>query len=682
MSITSQSPVTTALRGTPQQETANQPLRQKLTELVHISLAGPGSWKNNPETGQPELSFMTGGLAALLKPEVLDSAAHDQKVTWLCSPASPEDFIHPDFIYSEGPGDGAQVRLLRPQDMLLASNEIGHFKEVLRGEAYGEFCKNALWMTLHGHSHTVSPEHLAKSFESYKAVNEAFARKLVGLVEKGEVDPSATIVVHDFQLAMVPKYLKEMMPELKVTGYWHVPMPTRDNLFQSLSGRSDVGLPDEIAGELFNAIANTPEVRWGTHSQQWLENFESCLDYAGLARDGHPTLYINPGFLDPQRLKTQAFGTIDQAQFLDGLKTLGKEITSANEPQAHDDFAFWQQQILTGDVDNYELESFVRHHNPDGWTELQRMRGLVTHDVKDALLSRLPIDTYDANGHIIKRTFTNEELELTGPQDRGQIMTFVGRADPKNGPEAFLRAAIAIQQDPAITLKPSYLMVCARNGVGVGPYERTWTNLTGQLPDHFDDYGIDPNTVGLIEQLRELGGNIVHADGRFLDSTEVNIEPFAIALSSHDLADIGVFPSERGGRDLVILEAMCLRDKSSRPLLVIAGKGAAASDTLRGAIVVDGIGPAPQMTDPAKQPSSDRAHVALTTKTLAAAYKKALTMSDSERQARFADGLEAVAKELTHTWTSTMTAVAQHRFTPQKATHCAQNVGPALFASI
>lgn len=697
MSITtSRTPVAARLK--PASALPNQPALEtgRPTPVTHVSFAGPGQWKT--KNGNVELSFATGGLAALLKPEVVEAMHNNQQMTWIHSPATVEDFHHGDYHFPEDGHAEPNVFMLRPEDMEIdgrtPTNE--EFKQILREEAYGKFCKDAIWMTLHGQTHNLTPAELRRGFESFKLTDKAFARKISHMIDAGTIASDGVIAFHDFQLFMAPMFLAEMRPATKMTGYWHVPMPKPSELFQSLSGRTDMGLPDDIAVEMLQAIANTPNVRWGTHSKLWAANFEACCDYAAqqygvtIKRD---TMYVNPGYLDPHRLQEQAFGSLNPDEYFGELKERTLNVLTSDSSRAllgtTDNFGQWESELLSSEA---AMRDYLTEHAPSVLKELDQIhKGLATDDVYKLILDALPIDVMGQNGSVVKKHLSRDELDTIALSERGQIVTVVGRADPKNGMDGLLDALIEVQKDPSVKLKPSLLFVCAKNGDGVTKYEQLWTQLTGEYPANAERFDIEPGIQGKVAEFVALGGNILHMNGNKLNGVAFEVEPFALTLASHDLCDISVTPSRRGGRDLVALEKACLARPGTRSWVSICARGAAASETLRGAIVVDHIGP-PPIPSPlhGETPSELRvrenklaaSHAQLVAKQLAGALKQAINMSSTERQLRTEAVLAAAEKEATHTWSSTLTAMARDAFTPQKAEPCARVQGPVLFASI
>lgn len=98
---------------------------------------------------------------------------------------------------------------------------------------YKLFCKQILWPTLH---YQIPDDPKLKAFEAhswdqYKAVNQMIADKAVEvyLRENGAdadaADPANAIWVHDYHLLLVPKMIRDRLPQAKIGFFMHVLFP-------------------------------------------------------------------------------------------------------------------------------------------------------------------------------------------------------------------------------------------------------------------------------------------------------------------------------------------------------------------------------------------------------------------------------------------------------------------------
>ncbi|HWJ81465.1 MAG TPA: trehalose-6-phosphate synthase [Nocardioides sp.] len=99
-------------------------------------------------------------------------------------------------------------------------------------EYYEGFSNGTLWPLYH--DVVAKPEFHREWWDSYQKVNRRFAEKAAELAAKG-----ATVWVHDYQLQLVPQYLRDLRPDLRIGFYLHIPFPPGE-LFQQLPWRRQI----------------------------------------------------------------------------------------------------------------------------------------------------------------------------------------------------------------------------------------------------------------------------------------------------------------------------------------------------------------------------------------------------------------------------------------------------------
>lgn len=121
--------------------------------------------------------------------------------------------------------DGAWVGWHGASDETLDSFDEANMRLVpvpLSGEEvelyYEGFSNATLWPLYH--DVIASPEFHRTWWDSYRRVNERFARATAAVASKG-----ATVWVQDYQLQLVPKLLREARPDLKIGFFNHIPFP-------------------------------------------------------------------------------------------------------------------------------------------------------------------------------------------------------------------------------------------------------------------------------------------------------------------------------------------------------------------------------------------------------------------------------------------------------------------------
>lgn len=122
---------------------------------------------------------------------------------------------------------------------------------------YNGFCNDVLWPAFHYQSERVQFRH--DDWEAYQRVNREFAIKLNDMAK-----PNDLIWIHDFQLALVPKYLKELNPELTVGWFLHVPFPS-----------SELYLELPVRAEILDGILQSDLV--GFHDYSYVRHFCSSV---------------------------------------------------------------------------------------------------------------------------------------------------------------------------------------------------------------------------------------------------------------------------------------------------------------------------------------------------------------------------------------------------------------------
>ncbi len=96
---------------------------------------------------------------------------------------------------------------------------------------YG-FCNATLWPLFH--YFTQYSEFREDFWESYKAVNQKFASKVLEIARKDD-----TIWINDYHLLLLPKMLRDVHPELTIGFFLHIPFPSFE-IFRTLPWRREI----------------------------------------------------------------------------------------------------------------------------------------------------------------------------------------------------------------------------------------------------------------------------------------------------------------------------------------------------------------------------------------------------------------------------------------------------------
>jgi trehalose 6-phosphate synthase/phosphatase len=107
-----------------------------------------------------------------------------------------------------------------------------YLKRPLYDSYYNDFCNDCLWPLFHYESEIVRFKQ--EAWKDYLEVNQIFAAKIVKEAKKGDL-----VWLHDFHLMMVPQFVKEKRPDLKVGFFLHIPWPSSE-IFRQLPVRKEI----------------------------------------------------------------------------------------------------------------------------------------------------------------------------------------------------------------------------------------------------------------------------------------------------------------------------------------------------------------------------------------------------------------------------------------------------------
>ncbi len=108
---------------------------------------------------------------------------------------------------------------------------------------YNGICNRTIWPLFH--YFPLYAQYSKDSWQAYKRVNTAFANVVAGIAK-----PNDTIWVHDYHLMLVPRLLRERLPNATVGFFLHIPfpsfeilrlLPSREEVLEGLLGADLVG---------------------------------------------------------------------------------------------------------------------------------------------------------------------------------------------------------------------------------------------------------------------------------------------------------------------------------------------------------------------------------------------------------------------------------------------------------
>jgi trehalose 6-phosphate synthase len=159
----------------------------------------------------------------------------DGGTTWRTSPGGLVTALEPVMRESggvwigwsgdAGPAPGAfEADGLHLIGMGLSDTEVTHF--------YEGFCNATLWPLYH--DVIAPPQFHRRWWEAYVTVNRRFAQATAE-----QAAPGATVWVHDYQLQLVPRMLRELRDDVRIGFFNHIPFPGYE-IFAQLPWRRQV----------------------------------------------------------------------------------------------------------------------------------------------------------------------------------------------------------------------------------------------------------------------------------------------------------------------------------------------------------------------------------------------------------------------------------------------------------
>lgn len=181
--------------------------------LVVVSNRAPYVFRQGPRG--TEITRAVSGLVSALEPIMLELGG--VWVGWCGRVAENSAVGRPMGV----PGDSPAYVV---QEILLSGEDYRRY--------YHGFSNDCLWPLCHCFLEKCRFSH--EDWESYIRVNERFAEAAAGVTGEGGL-----VWVHDYHLALVPKYLREAGWAGKLAFFWHIPFPPLE-IFSTLPWRADI----------------------------------------------------------------------------------------------------------------------------------------------------------------------------------------------------------------------------------------------------------------------------------------------------------------------------------------------------------------------------------------------------------------------------------------------------------
>jgi trehalose 6-phosphate synthase len=241
-------------------------------ELLILSNRGPLS-VHREANGTLSARRGGGGLVVTLGP-----GAERDGALWIAAAVGRDDEEAAQRGLFEGGGPGFRVR-----PVVIDAADYRAY--------YGVVANQTLWFCLHGlwdlPRRPRFDRHWWMAWQRFREVNEQFA-----VAAAQAAAPGATVLVQDYQLALVPALLAARRPDLRTAAFVHTPW---------CSPQEMAVLPDAVAAEILNGLAGAGAC--GFHSARWADAFSVCCQ----ERLGRvPVTYVSPAATDVDDLRAVA----------------------------------------------------------------------------------------------------------------------------------------------------------------------------------------------------------------------------------------------------------------------------------------------------------------------------------------------------------------------------------------
>ncbi|MEU6218333.1 trehalose-6-phosphate synthase [Streptomyces sp. NPDC047022] len=219
-------------------------------EVLVASNRGPVSYEVR-EGGVLHAKRGGGGLVS-----GLSAIGPDADAVWVCAALSDADReavrrSHGGRRLSEDATGGQRVRML-------------DIDATVFSDAYNGVANSVLWFVHHMLYQTplepVFDAEFRRQWASYEAYNHAFAQALAEEAAQG-----AAVLIQDYHLALAPRMLRELRPDLRIGHFSHTPWAPPE-YFRLL--------PDDIAAQVLGGILGADRAAFLT--RRWADAFTDC----------------------------------------------------------------------------------------------------------------------------------------------------------------------------------------------------------------------------------------------------------------------------------------------------------------------------------------------------------------------------------------------------------------------
>lgn len=157
---------------------------------------------------------------------------------------------------------------------------------------------------------------MKKAWEKYRAMNYAFADAIMAVYKPGDI-----VLVHDYQLLLLPKILRERIPALYIGFFLHIPFPSSE-YYRCLTKRKEI-LEGVLGANMIGFQAFSYSRHFSSCCTRLLEteSTPAGVDYHGL----HAAVDVFPIGINATTTLQSAFGSPAIEQKMASLQELYKD---------------------------------------------------------------------------------------------------------------------------------------------------------------------------------------------------------------------------------------------------------------------------------------------------------------------------------------------------------------------
>ncbi|MFP3953794.1 MAG: trehalose-6-phosphate synthase [Candidatus Acetothermia bacterium] len=263
-------------------------------KMIVVSNAEPYKHESRDD-GKTVCKEVEGGLTTAMNPQMRETGG-----VWIAYGRGDRDA---DVVNSEGEVSVPDFPDV-PEDKRYTLKRLD-FSPERYDKFYRGYANRVLWPIFHSFPSKADLEREGEYWaEGYLPCNREYARAVVEVYEPGD-----TVWVHDYHLALVPKLVKEEIPDAKIGVFWHIPWPPWEN-FGKVPHRRRI-LEGLAAADLM-----------GLHLEKYANNLLRCAGGCGARFD----LDSNSFKLGKEEIQVEAYPLGVDFKFFNETETDGEEL--------------------------------------------------------------------------------------------------------------------------------------------------------------------------------------------------------------------------------------------------------------------------------------------------------------------------------------------------------------------